>query len=211
MKPSLDDLHNYLKEQIQFLIISSNLYDQGITSEAKRLAVTIRVLVHDTGSSVSLLNHLGCKKKMYYYNTAIPETKFGLCGISTTSEGGGKTVYSAPLDSGGSKRKENPWVPFDKWWTDTNVLNDGKNKFTRSDFVRYMANQDGGAHVGKKLNEKYVDLSRNNSMNVFHKYPNGDIVSVNEIELASVRQIAFELLRSLEGKFPNYFEGFNRD
>ena len=42
-----DDLRKHLEDQIHFLQSSSSAYDQGTLAEAKRLAVAIRVLVHD--------------------------------------------------------------------------------------------------------------------------------------------------------------------
>jgi len=50
-----EELRDQLKDQIHFLIESSNAYDSGSASEAKRLAVAIRILVHDTDISRSLL------------------------------------------------------------------------------------------------------------------------------------------------------------
>lgn len=201
-----NELYKHLAEQIQFLVISCNLYDQGYTAEAKRLASTIRTLVHDTKKSTSLLTHLEVKKRNYYYNTSIPETKFGLCGIRTTSEGPyGKTEYYAPLDSGGPKRKEKPWITFNNWWEEMRVLSDGKNLFTRKELVLSLTNKDGGSHVDLKLSEKYAALTRNNSLNVFHHVPNGNPISVEKIELACVRQIAFELLKSLEKDYSHLF------
>jgi len=42
------ELLDYLREQITFLRNSIDSYDKGFEGEAKRLATTIRVLVHDT-------------------------------------------------------------------------------------------------------------------------------------------------------------------
>jgi hypothetical protein len=53
-----------LQEQIGFLDASCAAYDYGNKSEALRLATTIRVLVHDTSNSTSLLKHLGVKETM---------------------------------------------------------------------------------------------------------------------------------------------------
>jgi hypothetical protein len=43
-----DELLAHLKEQITFMKESAISYDNGFESEGKRLAVVIRVLVHDT-------------------------------------------------------------------------------------------------------------------------------------------------------------------
>lgn len=60
---------DHLREQIQFLLLSTESYDKGITAEAKRLATVIRVLVHTTPKSTSLLNLLN-KEKIKFYTTS---------------------------------------------------------------------------------------------------------------------------------------------
>jgi len=197
---SIDDLNDQLKEQLYFLKVSAASYDAGQTIEAKRLATTMRNLFHDTKHTKSLLSQLGVKKKLYYYNTAIPETQFGLTGIMTTTAGGGKTEFYPPLDEGGPKRKERPWIIFQEWWEEMNVLYDGRTTFNRKNLVLSLADQDGGAHVDPDLNEDYANLSRNNSLNVYHEGK-----PVKGVVLASVRQIAFEAYRTLRDKYPEYF------
>ncbi|WP_306009571.1 hypothetical protein [Bacillus sp. MMSF_3328] len=198
MKLTEQDFLEHLNEQIYFLQISSENFDKGIFIEAKRLAVVIRTLLHDTTSSTSLLTHLKVKQKLYYFNTAIPESKFGLTGIRTTTEGGGRTEYYPPLNNLSEKRKQRPWVTFSTWWSEMIVLDDGRNKFSRKDLVLSVSNKDGGAHVDKKLNGSYSDLSRGNSMNLFHENIDGSQKSITGIELASIRQITFELLETLQ-------------
>ena len=198
---SLDDLNNQLHEQIHFLIASSASFDSGFTGEAKRLATTMRIMVHDTRNSKSLFTQLGIKEGLYYYNTAIPDSSFGLTGIMTTTDGGGRTEYVAPLDDGGELRKKKPWILFSEWWEEMNVLSDGNTKFNRKTLILSLADQDGGAHVDPTLDEPYFNLSRNNSLNVFHENK-----PVNGVVLASVRQIAFEITRTLKDKYPLYFQ-----
>ena len=43
-----DELKDQLKDQIDFLIKSSKAYDEGFTSEAKRISNLIRILFYDT-------------------------------------------------------------------------------------------------------------------------------------------------------------------
>jgi hypothetical protein len=47
-----------LAESIDFLNLSASSFDNGYEAEAKRLAVTLRVLLHDTAQSHSLLGLL---------------------------------------------------------------------------------------------------------------------------------------------------------
>jgi hypothetical protein len=56
-----EDLVAHLREQYGFLAVSCELFDQGNEAEAKRIAVAIRTLVHDTPASHSLLEQLGYK------------------------------------------------------------------------------------------------------------------------------------------------------
>ncbi len=83
IKIDSQDLERHLIEQIEFLETSCDLYDEGKTSEAKRIAVSIRTLLHDTRHSKSLLGQLQ-KKSNLFYSTNLPlpkesiSTYFGL-------------------------------------------------------------------------------------------------------------------------------------
>lgn len=201
---SNDDLLNHLREQIQFLAGSSHSFDNGFKGEAKRLATTIRILVHDTRNSASLLSQLD-SKDTDFYNTALPHNPnnllphMGLMGMKIDSSYSG---YWAPLDDGPPIRYRNPWVSFDTWWTGTIVIDDKQNQFTRKDLVLSVADQDGGAHVDPTLNEAYAKLSRENSMGWKHNV-GGVENPVPDPHLVSIRQIAHEMIRTIQKKFPN--------
>src|SRR5437899_1143187 len=68
----------HLTKQLEFLKRSSASFDSGHTDEAIRIAVVIRVLVHNSRSSTSLLRHLRA--------TAIP--------LTSTCEGAGPATLS---------------------------------------------------------------------------------------------------------------------
>jgi hypothetical protein len=55
VKQIQQELIEHLKEQIGFLLSSSQSFDAGYASEGKRIAVVLRVLLHDTNKSQSLL------------------------------------------------------------------------------------------------------------------------------------------------------------
>ena len=69
---SESDLRQHLVEQLGFLRRSAEAYDSGLVDEAKRLAVTIRILVHDTEKSKSLLGQLH-ELSRWFLNTAVPD------------------------------------------------------------------------------------------------------------------------------------------
>ena len=52
---STEELEELLHEQLAFLESSAAAFDAGMDGEAKRLAVALRVLLHDTKNSHSLL------------------------------------------------------------------------------------------------------------------------------------------------------------
>lgn len=199
-----EELRGHLKDQIHFLVESSNAYDSGFTSEAKRLAVAIRILVHDTASSPSLLTLLN-RKDILFYDTAYdydPSNLLVVCGLLMIRMGTGGAEYVAPLGTGSPQRYSNGKIPFVQWW-DKIVLVDGKGaKFTRGGLVLKVCDKDGGAHVDPKLDEPYHDFSRGNSLGWRFLKDGVEQDSVGRPELASVRQIGFEVLKSLEDEFP---------
>lgn len=197
------DYVHHLEEQVQFLKNSCSSFDSGFKGEAKRIATTIRVLVHDTNRSTSLLSQLN-SKNIYFYNTAFPYnpmnllTHLGLISLVTGPSGG---EYKPFLDGG--PPVTNKWVTFNTWWTKEKVLVDNKrNEFTRKELVLTCSNQDGGAHVDSKLNKQYADLNRENTMGWIH-VTDGNKSPILNPHLTSVRQIGYELLRTLKEKFPN--------
>lgn len=61
----LHELEELFAEQIQFLEASAMAFDQGFEGEAKRLAVTVRVLLHDTDRSHALLGQINKKPALF--------------------------------------------------------------------------------------------------------------------------------------------------
>ena len=98
MRQSEDDLQTHLSEQIAFLKNSTKSYDEGFDGEAKRMATAIRVLVHDTPKSASLLAQLALKQ-IEFYDTAPthrPDNIMATHGLISVVFGGG-----ADIDRGG--------------------------------------------------------------------------------------------------------------
>jgi hypothetical protein len=86
------------------LELSNDAFDAGKRAEAKRLAVTLRVLFHNTKTSHALINQLGLQDTLTWVATAgMPEPKnlpttWGLVqnGIHI-EDGKGEPVMRAPL------------------------------------------------------------------------------------------------------------------
>jgi hypothetical protein len=197
------DLLKQLSEQVKFLVVSCALYDKGMHEEAKRLATTIRVLVHDTQRSQSLLLQLNAKTIKFYDTAApyLPEnmlTQSLLLKLRVSPEGG---AYEPSLYDGSTRPRK---VTFHKWWNSIVLVDESRSTFTRKELVLTVSNQDGGAHVDPALDEKYAKLTRTYSMGWY--FIPGSLAESKTFNkspvLASLRQIGHEMLLALRDKFP---------
>jgi hypothetical protein len=95
-----NDLKNHLREHLQFIRFSSYSFDKGFEGEAKRLAVSARVLLHNTPQSHSLMGQLGLLD-IPFYSTASPwdssklGSHLGLLNVRISPSG---SSYHAPFD-----------------------------------------------------------------------------------------------------------------
>lgn len=197
-----EDLDQHFKEQLKFLSDAAERYDKGDYSEAKLLAVHLRVLLHDTVHSTSLLNQLGIKDRVLFFDSvSVPSnvlrTFSGLVYKGVGPDGG---VYVPLLDELPPDQKFHR-VDFDRWWT-TVIFRDNKGgEFTRQRLVCVVANQDGGAHIDPEIDESYVDLKKRNSLGWIYG-SDSECGPFKDATLASIRQIAHEVLKSLIPEYP---------
>lgn len=206
IKLSKADLLVHLKEQMGFLTRSCAAYDIGYRDEAKRIAVVLRVLFHDTKTSKSLLGQLGIKQSMALLNSALPIISGNLishAGLTMMQLGGGTGEFVPRLNENPTGRPLKKLF-FQDWWNATVVIDQQKNQFTRRELVLAVTNKDGGAHIDPNLDAAYAALTRDNTM--------GWIFSSGEkhepmlpIELASIRQVGHEALTTLKQKMPELF------
>ncbi|MGB8220292.1 MAG: hypothetical protein WCE46_07930 [Methanoregula sp.] len=203
------ELKTHLKEQIDFLQRSAKAYDEGYTSEAKRIAMVLRILLHDTSSSTSLMTLLN-KKKIKFYNTASTYCAGNLATMRLINIGMGVkdgkpfASYHAPLDNRPPTVNVNRKSDFDQWWNETVIIDLCKNEFSRKNLVLNVCNKDGGAHIDPELNQAYADLTRFNSLGWEFGNPDRKF-SLTEPELANIRQICHEVLKTFKDEFPEYF------
>lgn len=198
---SQTELKQHLQDQLKCLQSSADAYDAGSDWEAKRLAVSIRILLHDTKSCKSLLGQLG-QKNIQFIDSSFPVIAGNSCahsGLVMTSMSLSKEAnYVAFLDEVPQGQMRS--IDFDFWWTATIFIDVNGNTLSRKDIVLSIADQDGGAHVDSSLNKEYADLSRNNSLGrVFSDGKSSQ--PIKSPERVAVRQIAHELLKSI---IPDY-------
>lgn len=196
-RQSREDLERHLQEQVTFLERSVHIYDEGNPEEAKRLATTIRVLIHDTSRSKSLLRQLSLKSIGFVDGGDIP-LKGNLAPESTLTvlhyrEGDAWWEPKYLVDD----RPPPHLRKIESWWTRPVIIDDEKAHISRAQLVLAMVHKDGGGHVDPKLERTYARLTRYNSLK-WHVQNHGQISPVLGVEFACVRQIAWEMLNTLE-------------
>lgn len=192
------DLQRQLEEQLNFLEKSANDFDRGDEIESKRMAATLRILLHDTKSCKSLLGLLDMKNTSFYDTSMEDESnvKTSHCSLVHVLLKPGPPKYVALLDDARYKK-----VDFDTWWNGIVFTDFEGHTVSRKDLVTTMANQDGGAHVDASVNKEYSSLSKGDSLKRMYSKNGKHWFNMQGAELASVRQIAHEVLKTLK---PNY-------
>lgn len=193
MTSSNVDLKQQLKRQLSFLESSSLAYDNGVYEEALRIAVSLRVLFHDTNRSISLLQHMGMKNNVQLGSTAN--------NIDQSLFNGQDIVTLIPLIFGSEisyqKIEFLKKLSIDDWWNEP-VFYQGI-LLSRKDVVLSSANQDGGAHVDVSPDHKTLSLIK--PFFIKSTIVNGAITSKENIgnhHFPLLRQFAYEALNSKE-------------
>lgn len=166
-KPDIRSLRLRLKEQITNLEVSAARYDAGWAEEADRLAVVVRILVHDTRQSTSLFAQMNVKKKMHWIDSnggmdtrrAIFFTSLVLYSISSSN--GQSTLKIMPVPQKDILARGR-LIDFASWWKRFPIMIANGESITRFDIVDMLANHDGGAHV---------DLTKQKFNRILHSVP----------------------------------------
>lgn len=119
---------------------------------------------------------------------------------------GAGVAFAAPLDDVAPERIGPP-VEFEQWWEPVILTDMLGNVFSRKYFVLALANEDGGAHVDAELGASYAALVKANSLGRMGAAAGEEMRPLLNIALASTRQIAHELLRTLERELPQLTGG----
>ena len=196
----MQDFHKHLDEQIDFLRSSMASYDEGKEHEAKRLALSIRMLVHSTRNSTGLLTHLGARDVLPWIDRGPPVPRpedivlsFGVCVLRHRFDTNESRYERAFLTCFPDRR--HPPVSFEDWWRRPVLHDQSKRGFSRSDLVLAMADQDGGAHIDSEIADWYRELTRENSVGFSQ---DGDRPIANSLVHESIRHIAEELVLTVE-------------
>lgn len=194
------DLWQALQEQVDLLTDACVSFDRGREIAGKHISLNLRVLLHDSRASHSLLRMLGLRDKRFMDSTGDlnPRNLLTDCALCVTAVGDSGAKFE-PLCAAGGGPFTPRWVPFDKWWN-ASVIKDNKGRhLKRREIILSVANTDGGAHVDETLDEKYMDLSRLNSLGWVLQ--SGDVrQALPSPAMACLRQLAHEVLETLKVK-----------
>jgi hypothetical protein len=122
-----------LAESTHFLVSSASSFDRGYEAEAKRLAVTLRVLLHDTSQSHSLLGLLEVKDRIRFTNTAAeiePDNVLPTLGLVMMLRVRGSPRYVAPLGNLPPPSVRLP-ADFAAWWNNDVTKDKNRNLWSR--------------------------------------------------------------------------------
>lgn len=189
-----EELRQQLRDQIAFLRTSCRLYDEGEFHEAKRIATSARILLHDTERSSSLLRQLAHKNILQFISRALPYNPrnvmpyLGLLNIQM----GNPPVYLPKMETQESIR-----MTFETWWNQPVLKDADDSLYTRKDLVLFVADKDGGAHVDPEMDAAYQLLSRENHVGWGVAIGGVRIQWRENPVLPSLRQIGLELSETL--------------
>jgi hypothetical protein len=197
MKRSRDELLRALDVQQSALAASCRSYDEGNKWEALRLASATYTLVHDYGKIRSILSQLGIKDKMKFLSSGhhVGPKVVGRVNPLVTLE----LQVDRPSEYGPRfQTVETPvrQVSFGQWWERDIIIKDGSAELTRKRLVFVLRNQEGGAHFDDEVRDPaYVSLARSSNALVIRLGHEPQLVFA--VELATMRQVAWELTKTL--------------
>ena len=188
-------LKEQLERQLAYLERSCASYDAGHLDEAVRMATTMRVLLHDTASSTSLLRHLG-RKDVHLATTApleviAPNVLAMEVLVTFTTRGLGPKSHARDIRG---------FLPAEEWWSQIVHIMGKDVRLTRRNIVLFAANQDGGAHVDEKLSAQGKRLLEGSWTRISGVHGTGERRSeqLRDHHFVMLRTMAFELLNSPE-------------
>ena len=191
---SRQELAGQLRDHVGFIRASCELFDSGNGGEAKRVATSIRGLVHDTGASHSLLEQLGYKASLQFLSLAFPNNPanlgpyWGVLDVELISR-----TYRPKLNQVPPRP-----LPFADCWQEPILKHGDGTLYSRRDLVLALANKDGGAHVDPEMDEAYERLSRDNHVGV-EVAVGGKVIKWDANPVyPSVRHIGHEMLETLK-------------
>jgi hypothetical protein len=186
-----------LKDQYNLLKAAVNDYFAGVEARAIDVAVRIRTLVHDTGSSHAFLATLAPNyKQLDIYRKRPPSgrTVFWMpIGVQMSGDGTSRIIRDD------FKLGLHELVPLERWWTDDYLIIGQEIRSSKRQVVLDVANKDGGAHVDAIVPSRHVAAT----LPPFQFGVNENFIRP-DLARGTVAQAGGELLDYVERHFPTY-------
>jgi hypothetical protein len=145
----VQDQYSRLKDAVEGFYVGKDV-------QALNISITIRVLLHETSNSKSLLSRLHSD----YWNLEIydkaplaPKTVFALRTPLVISGDSTKRVIRPKFDNGLYQL-----VSLTRWWNDE-YQPLGNRRLSKREIVLNVADKDGGAHIDGKIPDHHATLS----------------------------------------------------
>jgi hypothetical protein len=196
-----EDLQQALENQCRALRASSTAYDSGELWEATRLATSVIVTVHDGGRNYqSILSQLGMRGRLRFVSTAFQYSSRNMLRethlLSTKIYGDGMAEYKPLLDGAPHPIR---FIQFHQWWEKELIFRDGEFNLTRKRLTHILRNKEGGAHLDPILQDaNYLRFAKEQLTTPVVFSSGAPPKPILGAELASMRQIAWELLETLD-------------
>lgn len=193
-KHSAITLKDHLRRQLEYLRRSCELFDAGHWDEAVRLAVGIRVLIHDAEKSKSLLRQMHVREQVKL------ATSFGLSARLPKNFQPTLVfpIFASSAESGTSVPFRLPMPPIlmavNEWWEEIVWMQE--STLTRKTIILHTANKEGGAHVQASAPETIKELRQGLSKVTSVKINGVEVGTPGNYHFILIRQFAHELLNS---------------
>ncbi|QBA80726.1 hypothetical protein [Lactiplantibacillus plantarum] len=189
------ELRDNFNDHLSDLIIAANQYDAGNRRRIKIASPILRTLFYKQRYGEIMIKILPPEVSIDFESFA-----------SSVSIADNSILYGGPVRTGQipDSNFKNPkkiylplfnkeaihWIDFEDWWQGRILYVNGES-FKRWELVKYMANQDGGAHEDLSLGEKYSKLKHN-----LFSIEDANGGHYKELNLALLRQAVHETLLS---------------
>jgi len=189
-----NELESLLIDQLRLLRKSCGNDERWDFAEGHNIVTRLRVLLHQTHLSHSLLEQLNMRNGKFLNSMGPGNT------LVIASTYGPWPRFLMPY----SPWSESDCISFDDWWENSSITV-AKVKSPRKELVTMLANQEGGAHVDPEMKAGLAELRRNGT-GWSYIYDDGSHAPMNRFEIGTARAIGFEVLWSLERSHGEYLK-----
>ncbi len=165
-----------LEQHRQLLKAAVEQMAEGNLVHALTIATSIRVLLHETGSSIPLLKRLRTDYlSLPIFTTAAPRPQPTPPNVRAVTVmhiaanlmiTGGKLSLSPTINIEGCEQKT-----LGRWWTDLGLVVPGGTPLSRKDIILGIANKEG-AHVDDEMPRNYRIMLQSKSLRIESTIPN---------------------------------------